>query len=246
MQRAAIDEDNGEVLVWVDGAARALVLDLARTHAADKELDGSDLTDEVLDEEHVAAAIFYPPGYTPALTDRLLDQGITLGAMPRTEPWLPLDAGLRIVPALLILALLVWYVSSSGRPGGRSKHGPVEVPDIGFDQVAGVDEAVTELRQLVDYLHDPARFQIAGARAPKGVLLEGPPGTGKTLLARAVAGEAGIGSRRVRDLFARARKARQAVVFIDEIDAIGRSRSSGDGRPPPRNGRTRSTPCWSR
>jgi cell division protease FtsH len=147
---------------------------------------------------------------------------------------------------LLILALLVWYLSSTGRPGGRSRYGPVEVPDTGFDQVAGVDEAVAELRQLVDYLHDPHRFQIAGARAPKGVLLEGPPGTGKTLLARAVAGEAGVaffavsgsdfvetfaglGARRVRDLFARARKAKQAVVFIDEIDAIGRSRSTGDG-----------------
>jgi cell division protease FtsH len=222
------------------------VLELARVYAADNELDDRDLTDAPLDEEHVAASMAYPPSYTPALTDRLLDAGITLGAMPPAEPSLLLDAGLRILPLLLILALLVWFVSSSARPGGSSKNSPVEVPDVGFDQVAGVDEAVAELRQLVDYLHDPHRFRIAGARAPKGVLLEGPPGTGKTLLARAVAGEAGVpffavsgsdfvetfagvGARRVRDLFARARKARQAVVFIDEIDAIGRSRSSGDG-----------------
>lgn len=246
VQRAGIDEDNGLVFVWVEGDARELVLDLARASADDNDRDDRGLTDAVLDEERIAASIAYPPAYTPTLTERLLEQGITLGAMPRTRPSILLDAGLRIVPALLIVALLVWYISSSGRPGGRSKNGPVEVPDIGFDQVAGVDEAVAELRQVVDYLHDPQRLRIAGARAPKGVLLEGPPGTGKTLLARAVAGEAGVaffavsgsdfvetfaglGPRRVRDLFARARKARQAVVFIDEIDAIGRSRSSGDG-----------------
>ena len=246
VQRAAIDEDNGELLVWAEGDARELALDMARVYAAANELDDDHLTEELLDDAHVAASIVYPPAYTSALTERLLDQGITLGAMPPSEPWVLLDASVRIVPALMIVALLAWYISSSGRPGGRSKNGPVEVPDVGFDQVAGVDEAVAELRQLVDYLHDPAPFQIAGARAPKGVLLEGPPGTGKTLLARAVAGEAGVaffavsgsdfvetfaglGPRRVRDLFARARKAKQAVVFIDEIDAIGRSRSSGDG-----------------
>ena len=244
VQRAGIDEQGGRVLVWVEGDARELVLELAQTYAADNELDDSDLTDDLLDEEHVAALISYPPGYTPALTERLLDEGIVLGAMPPRQPSFLLDAGVRIVPFVLILALLAWYISSSGRPGGKSKNGPVEVPDVNFEQVAGVDEAVTELRQLVDYLHDPSRFALAGARAPKGVLLEGPPGTGKTLLAKAVAGEAGVpffavsgsdfvetfaglGARRVRDLFARARKAKQAVVFIDEIDAIGRARSAG-------------------
>ena len=150
VQRAAIDEDNGGLLVWAEGDARELVLDMARVYAVANELDDDHLTEEMLDDAHAAASIVYPPAYTSV------------------------------------------------------------------------------------------------ARAPKGVLLEGPPGTGKTLLARAVAGEAGVafcavsgsdfvetlaglGPRRVRDLFARAREAKQAVVFLDEIDAIGRSRSSGDG-----------------
>lgn len=121
VQRAAIDEDNGELLVWAEGDARELVLDVARVDAAANELDDDHLTDEVLDDAHVAASIVYPPAYTSALTERLLDQGVTLGAMPPSEPWVLLDASVRIVPALLIVALLAWYISSSGRPGGRSK-----------------------------------------------------------------------------------------------------------------------------
>src|SRR5205823_8107639 len=115
-----------------------------------------------------------------------------------------------------------------------------------FDDVAGVDEAKEELREVVGFLKDPKRYSRLGGRIPKGVLLVGPPGTGKTLLARAVAGEAGVpffsingsefiqmfvgvGATRVRDLFKTAREASPAILFIDEIDAVGRMRGAGVG-----------------
>ena len=114
---------------------------------------------------------------------------------------------------------------------------------VNFSDVAGIDEVEDEVRQIVDFLRNPDKYRKVGARAPKGVLLEGEPGTGKTLLARATAGEAevpffsasasefiemivGVGAQRVRQLFEEARKAAPAIIFIDEIDAIGRSRAS--------------------
>jgi cell division protease FtsH len=119
-------------------------------------------------------------------------------------------------------------------------------PDIRFSDIAGADESKGELTEIVDFLRDPARYAAIGARIPKGVLLVGPPGTGKTLLARAVAGEAevpffsvsgsefvelfvGVGAARVRDLFEQAKKAQPAIMFIDEIDAVGRQRGAGLG-----------------
>jgi cell division protease FtsH len=131
---------------------------------------------------------------------------------------------------------------------GKSKAKLVtkETPTVTFDDVAGVEEAVEELREIKDFLAEPAKFQAVGARIPKGVLLYGPPGTGKTLLARAVAGEAGVpffaisgsdfvemfvgvGASRVRDLFEQAKQAAPAIIFIDEIDAVGRHRGAGMG-----------------
>ncbi len=121
-----------------------------------------------------------------------------------------------------------------------------DLPKIGFKDVAGVDEAVEELQEIKEFLVDPRRFQALGARIPKGVLLYGPPGTGKTLLARAVAGEAGVaffsisgsdfvemfvgvGASRVRDLFKEAKEAAPCIVFVDELDAVGRHRGTGIG-----------------
>src|SRR5216117_4333356 len=119
-------------------------------------------------------------------------------------------------------------------------------PKTTFADVAGVDEAVEELEEVKEYLENPAKFQAMGAKVPKGILLYGPPGTGKTLLARAVAGEAGVpffsisgsdfvemfvgvGAARVRDLFEQAKTSAPAIVFIDEIDAVGRHRGAGLG-----------------
>jgi len=162
-----------------------------------------------------------------------------------------------LIPIVLLVCLFAFFTrigndgGASGFAGfsswagkGRKRKGPAPIT---FGQVAGADEAVAELREIRDYLEDPSRYSRLGARAPKGVLLVGPPGTGKTLLARATAGEAdatffslsgsefveslvGVGAARVRDLFARARKAAPSIVFIDELDAAGRRRGAGIGQ----------------
>ena len=159
-------------------------------------------------------------------------------------------------PVILLIALFVFLFRRSAGGGamgalgsfGRSKARRVEGGEqkITFSDVAGIDEAKAELSEIVDFLSNPERYQRLGGRIPKGVLLSGAPGTGKTLLARAVAGEAGvpffsisasefveaivgIGASRVRDLFKQAKEAAPAIIFIDELDAIGRSRTAGTG-----------------
>jgi cell division protease FtsH len=158
-----------------------------------------------------------------------------------------------ILPVLLIGAVLLWVVNRTQGGGrvmqfGKSKHKTVnkDQPKTTFADVAGVDEAVEELQEVKDFLQHPKKFQAMGAKIPRGVLLFGPPGTGKTLLARAVAGEAGVpffqisgsdfvemfvgvGAARVRDLFEQAKASAPAIVFIDEIDAVGRQRGAGLG-----------------
>src|SRR6266478_5854314 len=153
-------------------------------------------------------------------------------------------------PTIVLVGLLVWIMrrSRAGPLGafGRSRAEKYEPgrERVTFAEVAGIDEAKEELTEIVDFLRNPAKYQRLGGRVPRGVLLSGPPGTGKTLLARAVAGEAdapffsmsasefveaiaGVGASRVRDLFRQAKDAAPAIVFIDELDAIGRSRSAG-------------------
>ena len=159
-----------------------------------------------------------------------------------------------LVPALLLGGFMWWLLSrmGGGRNGamgfGRSKAkvGSKEMPDVTFDDVAGEDEAVEELQEIREFLSEPEKFRAVGAKIPKGVLLYGPPGTGKTLLAKAVAGEAGVpffsmaasefvemfvgvGASRVRDLFDQAKENAPAIIFVDEIDAVGRHRGSGTG-----------------
>ncbi len=165
------------------------------------------------------------------------------------------DGFLSLLFPLLLLGLLFWFLLSSAQGGGnkvmqfgksRAKLVTKETPTVTFQDVAGADEAIEELQEIKDFLKDPAKFQAVGARIPKGVLLYGPPGTGKTLLARAVAGEAGVpfysisgsdfvemfvgvGASRVRDLFNNAKDNAPAIIFIDEIDAVGRHRGAGLG-----------------
>jgi cell division protease FtsH len=159
-----------------------------------------------------------------------------------------------VLPILLLAGLLLWMMNraqgGSGRvmQFGRSRHKTVgkDQPKTTFNDVAGVDEAIEELEEVKEYLQHPAKFQAMGAKIPRGVLLFGPPGTGKTLLARAVAGEAGVpfysisgsdfvemfvgvGAARVRDLFEQAKASAPAIVFVDEIDAVGRHRGAGLG-----------------
>ena len=157
---------------------------------------------------------------------------------------------------LLIIFLIFWFISMGGRQSGnktmsfgKSRARVVNQDDknkITFNDVAGVDEEKQELQEIVDFLKNPKKFTDMGARIPKGVLLVGHPGTGKTLLAKAVAGEAGVpffiisgsdfvemfvgvGASRVRDLFEQAKKNAPCIIFIDEIDAVGRQRGAGLG-----------------
>jgi cell division protease FtsH len=159
-----------------------------------------------------------------------------------------------LLPVLLICGLLFFFLrrsqggNSAAMSFGKSRARRVSpnAPKVSFKDVAGADEAVEELHEIKEFLEDPKRFRALGARIPKGVLLAGPPGTGKTLLARAVAGEAGVpffsisgsdfvemfvgvGASRVRDLFQQAKQTAPAIVFIDEIDAVGRHRGAGLG-----------------
>ena len=158
-----------------------------------------------------------------------------------------------LLPILLLVGVFFFLMNSLQGGGRVSQFGKARArqlskdqPTVGFADVAGCDEAVEELREIKEFLEDPERFAAIGAKIPKGVLLYGPPGTGKTLLARAVAGEAGVpffsisgsdfvemfvgvGASRVRDLFEQAKKAAPAIVFVDEIDAVGRHRGAGLG-----------------
>ena len=156
-------------------------------------------------------------------------------------------------PTLLLIGAFVWISRRAAAAAGgglfglgrsRAKRYSEEQPKVTFDDVAGIDEAENELIEIVDFLKNPAKYQRLGGTVPKGVLLVGAPGTGKTLLARAIAGQAGVpffslsasefiemivgvGASRVRDLFKQAREAAPAIIFIDELDAIGRTRGSG-------------------
>ena len=196
----------------------------------------------------------YSPG-DPTLVERLEERGVTINARPETDgsnsifgyliSWLPM---------ILILGVWIFFMrqmqSGSGRAMGFGKskakllteaHGRVT-----FADVAGVDEAKQDLEEIVEFLRDPQKFQRLGGKIPRGVLLVGPPGTGKTLLARSVAGEAnvpfftisgsdfvemfvGVGASRVRDMFEQAKKNAPCIIFIDEIDAVGRHRGAGLG-----------------
>ncbi len=207
--------------------------------------DGPRVTLTLTGGELLEAA--FPAEYADELTDALVAAEVDVSADGVGQSFAA-DLALRLVPVLLIIGLLVWVVrrtNPNAAVGGRKKAlAAGEIPDARFAEVAGADEAVAQLQEMVQFLRDPARFEALGAVRPRGALLVGPPGTGKTLLARAVAGEAGVpffalagsdfmetfvgvGARRVRDLFAEARKAERAIIFIDEVDAVGRARSSG-------------------
>lgn len=192
------------------------------------------------------------PIFDLELPKLLEDNGVEFAAAPPPKNgWFTSLLGW-VVPPLIFVAIWQFFINRSGGPQGalsigRSKakvYVENEKDKITFADVAGVEEAKTELVEIVDFLKSPQRFTQIGARIPRGVLLVGPPGTGKTLLAKAVAGEAGVpffsisgsefvelfvgvGSSRVRDLFEQAKKQAPCIIFIDELDAIGKSRATG-------------------
>lgn len=196
----------------------------------------------------------YIPNNDMKIVEKMTEGNVVITAKPPEQPswWLSLLSSL--LPILILVAVWFWIMNQTQGGGGRvmsfgksrakmSGEGQVHVD---FSDVAGEDEAKEELAEVVDFLKNPGRYTAIGAKIPKGVLLVGPPGTGKTLLAKAVAGEAkvpffsisgsdfvemfvGVGASRVRDLFAQAKKNAPCIVFIDEIDAVGRQRGSGLG-----------------
>ena len=205
---------------------------------------GTDGSDKVITK--------FPTGYAVPLFDALIskdaqtstvvNQGSILGSLV-----------IYVLPLLLLVGLFMMFSRMQGgaRMGfgfgkSRAKMLNKDMPKTTFADVAGADEAVEELYEIKDFLQNPARYQALGAKIPKGVLLYGPPGTGKTLLARAVAGEAGVpfftisgsdfvemfvgvGASRVRDLFEQAKQNSPCIIFVDEIDAVGRQRGAGLG-----------------
>jgi cell division protease FtsH len=199
-------------------------------------------------------SVHYPSEQSvPGLTRQLQEHQVQFDSKGvGSSAWWSILTGL--LPFVLLFAFWIFLMNQVQGGGSkvmsfgksRAKRMTPDSPKIGFKDVAGVDEAVEELQEIKEFLENPKKFQALGARIPKGVLLYGPPGTGKTLLARAVAGEAGVpffsisgsdfvemfvgvGASRVRDLFEQAKQASPCIVFMDEIDAVGRHRGAGLG-----------------
>jgi cell division protease FtsH len=208
----------------------------------------------ILSEQDKKATVHYPADQSvPGIERALESKNITFDSKG-TGGFSWVSAFFSLLPFIILIAFWIFLMNQVQGGGSkvmsfgksRAKRMAPDSPKIGFKDVAGVDEAVEELQEIKEFLENPKKFQALGARIPKGVLLYGPPGTGKTLLARAVAGEAGVpffsisgsdfvemfvgvGASRVRDLFEQAKQAAPCIVFMDEIDAVGRHRGAGLG-----------------
>ena len=249
------------MLLIQEGWQRAQTVEVLPYSDFEKLLAEGKIAEVVVDDTHITGKLKSPQGgktvaianrVEPQLADQLNKYDVKYTRVHQSTFLRDLLSW--VVPALVFFA--VWYflarrVSQGGLGGGfmsigksRAKIYVESKTGVTFADVAGVDEAKTELQEVVEFLKDPKKYGRLGARVPKGVLLVGPPGTGKTLLARAVAGEAGVaffsisgsefvemfvgvGAARVRDLFEQARAKAPAIIFIDELDALGRARGAG-------------------
>jgi cell division protease FtsH len=217
---------------------------------ASVEVTGNDISGKSKGNESFRT---YAPASYEGLANRLIDRNVVVKAKePAASPWAALLYSW--APILLMIGFWIFFmrqVQSGGNKAlsfgkSKAKLSSSAQKKVTFRDVAGVDEAKEELQEIIDFLKEPQKFQKLGGRIPKGVLLMGPPGTGKTLLARAVAGEAnvpffsisgsdfvemfvGVGASRVRDLFEQGKKNAPCIIFIDEIDAVGRHRGAGLG-----------------
>jgi cell division protease FtsH len=196
----------------------------------------------------------YAPPNDPNLVSRLQNRGVNITVRPESSGPTLLGVLISWFPMLLLIGVWVFFMrqmqGGAGRAMGFGKSKAKMLTEahgrVTFEDVAGIDEAKDDLQEIVEFLKDPAKFQRLGGRIPKGALLVGPPGTGKTLLARAIAGEAnvpfftisgsdfvemfvGVGASRVRDMFEQAKQNAPCIIFIDEIDAVGRHRGAGLG-----------------
>ena len=199
-------------------------------------------------------ATYAPPEAAAALSSQLSEKGIAFDFEPKSESSFWRQMMLMWFPLVLFIGLWIFFIRQMQSGGGkamsfgksRARLLTENQHRVTFDDVAGIEESKTELEEIIEFLREPKKFTRLGGRIPKGVLLVGPPGTGKTLLARAVAGEAGVpffsisgsdfvemfvgvGASRVRDLFQQGKKQAPCIIFIDEIDAVGRHRGAGLG-----------------
>lgn len=228
------------------------LLDEARAgRIAKVTVKGRNLEAVTIDNKRITS---YAPNDIWLVSD-LMKSGVKVDAKPEDEPSLLLSILINWFPMLLLIGIFFWIMrqmQSGGRGGafsfGKSRARMLDETTnvVTFADVAGCDEAKEEVAELVDFLRDPSKFQKLGGRIPRGILMVGNPGTGKTLLARAIAGEAkvpffsisgsdfvemfvGVGAARVRDMFENAKKHSPCIIFIDEIDAVGRQRGAGLG-----------------
>jgi membrane protease FtsH catalytic subunit (EC 3.4.24.-) len=217
------------------------------------DIDGRMITAQSRSGEQFTTVV--PTQYDPKLLDDLLENNVEVNGKLPEEPSILAQIFISWFPMLLLIGVWIFFMRQMQGGGGRGamSFGKSKARLMSEDQikttfadVAGCDEAKEEVTELVDYLKDPTKFQHLGGKIPKGVLMVGPPGTGKTLLAKAIAGEArvpffsisgsdfvemfvGVGASRVRDMFEQAKKAAPCIIFIDEIDAVGRQRGAGLG-----------------
>ena len=229
VEKISIEEDNRLVVVYADGSE----------DTSQKETDAT-LVDQLINL-----------GVSP---ERLLPENVKIEVKPPSA-WSGVLGSLAFILPVLLMAGVMWFIfrqaqgnnnaaMSFGKSRARMFSG--DHPTVTFADVAGVDESKEELKEVVEFLKEPQKFIQLGARIPKGVLLVGPPGTGKTLLAKAISGEAGVpffsisgsefvemfvgvGASRVRDLFDQAKRHSPCIIFVDEIDAVGRQRGAGLG-----------------
>ncbi len=225
--------------------------DVKRGQVSDVTIQGNTISGHFTDSRAFST---YAPN-DPNLVGELTEKGVRISAAP-VDDNVPSLFGVLIswFPMLLLIGVWIFFMRQMQGGGGRAmgfgksraRLLTEKVGRITFEDVAGIDEAKQELEEIVEYLKDPQKFQRLGGKIPKGVLLVGPPGTGKTLLARAIAGEAnvpfftisgsdfvemfvGVGASRVRDMFEQGKKNAPCIIFIDEIDAVGRHRGAGLG-----------------
>ncbi len=232
-----------------------LMLQLEENRIKSVLLQGNDITGKYLDKDGKEKAFrSYKPTFDADLTEKLLEKKITIQAKPEEERFSWFSIFISWFPLLLLVGIWLFFMRQMQMGGGkamsfgksRAKLLTEAQDKKTFNDVAGIEEAKEELEEIIAFLKEPKKFTALGGKIPKGVLLVGPPGTGKTLLARAVAGEAGVpffsisgsdfvemfvgvGASRVRDLFLQGKKNAPCIIFIDEIDAVGRHRGAGLG-----------------
>src|ERR1700758_703811 len=244
-------QNTGQRIPSQDISFSQLLNEVDQGRVREVTIAGNEITGPFTDNRAFAS---YAPN-DPTLVQTLYKKNVSITAKPPSEGsnWL-ITILVNALPIIAILAVWIFFMRQMQGTGGKAlgfgkskaKLLTEAQGRVTFEDVAGVDEAKEDLKEIVEFLRDPQRFQKLGGRIPKGVLLVGPPGTGKTLLARAIAGEAnvpfftisgsdfvemfvGVGASRVRDMFEQAKKNAPCIVFIDEIDAVGRHRGAGLG-----------------